>query len=124
MLLIFLVAHLVATEYIPAQQGRGEILMFRKSGKKDHQRTADEESPNAACYLDLIVSKKDNKGNADSGYLNRGNQDVFYWTNVDFSVKISSETRNILTGIEGWVQPGTLTALMVRCYALRDLRRG
>jgi ATP-binding cassette subfamily G (WHITE) protein 2 (PDR) len=123
MLLIFLVAHLVATEYIPVQQGRGEILMFRKGKKKDQQRASDEESPNAASDMDITVSNKDNKRIAESGYLSREDQDVFYWTNVDYSIKTTSETRTILTGIEGWVQPGTLTALMVRCYILQYLRR-
>src|SRR5450756_127776 len=38
--------------------------------------------------------------------------DVNLSSNVCYDVKIKSETRRILDHIDGWVKPGTLTALM------------
>ena len=37
---------------------------------------------------------------------------VFSWKDVIYDVKIKKETRRILDHVDGWVKPGTLTALM------------
>ena len=39
---------------------------------------------------------------------------VFHWSNVDYEIIIQKETRQILRSVEGWVRPGSLTALIVR----------
>jgi ATP-binding cassette subfamily G (WHITE) protein 2 (PDR) len=39
---------------------------------------------------------------------------IFHWENVNYEVQIKSETRTILDSVDGWIKPGTLTALMVR----------
>jgi len=38
---------------------------------------------------------------------------IFHWEDVCYDIKIKSETRQILDRVDGWVKPGTLTALMV-----------
>jgi hypothetical protein len=63
-------------------------------------------------------------GNAGSTQLASGNGNnevtdveeqtsVFHWRNVCYDVKIKGDTRRILDHVDGWVKPGTLTALMV-----------
>ncbi|SCV01822.1 LAME_0G18734g1_1 [Lachancea meyersii CBS 8951] len=37
---------------------------------------------------------------------------IYHWRNVCFDVPIKKETRRILDHVDGWVKPGTLTALM------------
>ena len=37
---------------------------------------------------------------------------IFSWKDVVYDVKIKKETRRILNHVDGWVKPGTLTALM------------
>ena len=37
---------------------------------------------------------------------------IFSWRNVCYEVQIKKETRRILDHVDGWVKPGTLTALM------------
>ena len=39
---------------------------------------------------------------------------VFHWADVCYDVKVKGETRRILDHVNGWVDYGTLTALMVR----------
>lgn len=114
MLLIFLMVHLIATEYIPAQQSRGEILVYRKGKKERPVKVNDEES---AYRNQLMYSADGEKGHmqltATGGAEQSSEHEVFHWSNVNYSIKYRKETRNILTDIEGWVQPGTLTVLMV-----------
>jgi hypothetical protein len=38
-------------------------------------------------------------------------QSMFHWVDVGHKVIIKGETRKILQNADGWVQPGTLTAL-------------
>lgn len=38
---------------------------------------------------------------------------IFTWKDVVYDIKIKKEERRILDHVDGWVKPGTLTALMV-----------
>jgi ATP-binding cassette, subfamily G (WHITE), member 2, PDR len=38
---------------------------------------------------------------------------VFHFSKVDYSIQIKKKKRQILQDVEGWVRPGSLTALMV-----------
>lgn len=38
----------------------------------------------------------------------------FHWQNISYDITIKGEPRTILDKVDGWVKPGTLTALMVR----------
>ena len=38
---------------------------------------------------------------------------IFSWKDVVYDIKIKNEPRRILDHVDGWVKPGTLTALMV-----------
>jgi hypothetical protein len=122
MLVIFLVTHLVATEYIPAQQSRGEILMFRKGKKKNASRTNDEEARNPNHVVNLSIEGKENmQANKSTNAAQIAKPQIFHWSDVNYSIKTKSGTRNILANIEGWVQPGTLTALMVSTVTSQEL---
>ncbi|KAF2818778.1 AtrD, ABC-transporter [Ophiobolus disseminans] len=112
MLLILLMIHLIATEYIPAQQSRGEILVFRKRKKERLVKVHDEESGDRNRPMYSPGGKGHMHLTETEAVEQRSEHEVFHWSNVNYSIKSKKETRNILTNIEGWVQPGTLTALM------------
>ena len=38
---------------------------------------------------------------------------IFQWKDICYDIKIKKEERRILNHVDGWVKPGTLTALMV-----------
>lgn len=42
----------------------------------------------------------------------QGSTSVFHWSNVCYDIKIKGKLRRILNYVDGWVKPGTLTALM------------
>ncbi|KAF2267290.1 multidrug resistance protein CDR1 [Lojkania enalia] len=123
MLIVFCAIHLVATEYIPAQQPRGEILLFQRKGGKSPKLGKNEESGISSTVLVsdspqhsnieiLDVERKAVDHIAGTGPLPLEGRSVFHWSNLNYSIKIKKHTRQILHDVEGWVRPGTLTALM------------
>ena len=110
-LTIFLfIAHLVMTELVSSQRSKGEVLVYRRSkmAKSTRRRGTDEETGNDSAHLG------EKFGNSDTSIPNvQKTQSIFHWEGVDYEVQIKSEARKILDSVDGWIKPGTLTALMV-----------
>jgi hypothetical protein len=110
-LTIFLfIAHLVMTELVASERSKGEVLVFRRSKmtKATRRRVTDEETGGASAHQG---EKFGNSGTSTPDVQRQ--QSVFHWEGVNYEVQIKSETRKILDSVDGWVRPGTLTALMV-----------
>ncbi|KAH7156569.1 ABC-2 type transporter-domain-containing protein [Dactylonectria macrodidyma] len=105
---LFMGLHLIATEYITSERSKGEVLVFTRNALKKHfqRSSSDEESGEA--------SKAQQDRRDDSGEVSdvEKQTSVFHWRNVCYDVKIKGEVRRILDHVDGWVKPGTLTALM------------
>lgn len=104
-LIFFCFTYLAATETIQAAKSKGEILVFRM-GHMPKRQNDDEAGP--------ITTHNDQVAEA-SGTVNLQKQKgIFQWMDVcyDIPVKGPEKTRRILTHVDGWVKPGTLTALM------------
>lgn len=103
------IAHLVMTELVASERSKGEVLVFRRSKMaKKHQRRSDEETgSNSARYGEKFA----NSGTSTPSVQKQ--QSVFHWEGVNYEVQIKGETRKILDLVDGWIKPGTLTALMV-----------
>ena len=47
---------------------------------------------------------------------------IFHWRDVCYDIKIKGQPRRLLDHVDGWIQPGTLTALMVSpLHQIRNL---
>jgi len=57
-------------------------------------------------------NEKTGAAQADEGIIQKQTA-VFSWKDVVYDIKIKKEPRRILDHVDGWVKPGTLTALMV-----------
>ncbi|KAK1597502.1 ABC-2 type transporter-domain-containing protein [Colletotrichum navitas] len=101
--------YLVATEYIAAKKSKGEVLVFRRGVSAPTKSKDDPEA--SVSGPSAIVEKGGNGASANEGTI-QGSTSVFHWSNVCYDVKIKTETRRILDHVDGWVKPGTLTALM------------
>ncbi|KAJ5753192.1 ABC multidrug transporter C [Penicillium odoratum] len=105
-MIFFLTTYLVATEYISESKSKGEVLLFRRGQTPKHAESGDIESTQ-------VVSPAE-KTNADpevSAAIQRQTA-IFQWQDVCYDIKIKSEERRILDHVDGWVKPGTCTALM------------
>ncbi|ORY61070.1 putative ABC transporter [Leucosporidium creatinivorum] len=95
--------YLGAAEYITAQKSKGEVLLFQRGHKKHLKHTNDLESG--------TVTKTISQAPKDVSMIPPQTA-IFQWEDVVYDIKIKGEGRRILDHVDGWVKPGTLTALM------------
>jgi ATP-binding cassette subfamily G (WHITE) protein 2 (PDR) len=110
-----LVLHLIASELVTSERSKGEILVYLRDRDARTARkqldVADEES-GSPTRPDIGAN-----GTSDAKTAPPSKQtSVFHWENVCFDVKIETETRRILDHVDGFVKPGSLTALMVSSF--------
>lgn len=106
--MIFLMGtYLLATEYISEAKSKGEVLLFRRGhaspAAKDVESSRQFASPEKA---------EQSSGQQQSAAIQRQTA-IFQWQDVCYDIKIKGEPRRILDHVDGWVKPGTCTALMV-----------
>ncbi|CAI6336236.1 unnamed protein product [Periconia digitata] len=104
-----LVAHLFMTEYVAAARSKGEVLVFRRSTMKNRPKRNqnDEESGSNAVFKGETSSASSN-----SDLQVQKQSSIFHWEDVNYEIDIKGEKRKILDSVDGWIKPGTLTALM------------
>jgi ATP-binding cassette subfamily G (WHITE) protein 2 (PDR) len=108
----FLAAYVLGTEKVTAKPSKGEILVFPR-GKipafaKTAKRGDDDEEVAATREKQQIVEKD---GHDQTAAIVKQTA-IFHWQDVCYDIKIKGQPRRILDHIDGWVKPGTLTALM------------
>ena len=108
-MLILMLIYLVATEYITATKSKGEVLVFRRGHKLLAPSTKSTEDLEAAPTGRNSAVQKDS---SDTIAIIEPQTAIFQWRNVCYDIKIKKEERRILDHVDGWVKPGTLTALM------------
>lgn len=105
--------HLLATEYIASERSKGEVLVFSRKEMNKHRRqqqqngASDMETGHVAQIQQGAISTDEEVAEVEK------QTSIFHWKNVCYDIKIKGEPRRILDHVDGWVKPGTLTALMV-----------
>lgn len=100
----------------PGARTKGEVLVFphkvlrrilkeKKEGGKSKDRGVAEKGR---------VSAKDieNEQQQVADNLLESSDEIFYWKDLCYDIKIKKEPRRILSYVDGWVKPGTITALI------------
>ncbi|KAL0059529.1 Multidrug resistance protein [Marasmius tenuissimus] len=111
----FMFIYLGATEFISAAKSKGEVLLFRRghAPSESTRKEGDEEDP-----VMLITSEEKKKAMLDSDVVLPGvgaiqkQTSIFHWEDVCYDIQIQKEVRRLLDHVDGWVEPGKLTALM------------
>ncbi|KAF7587765.1 hypothetical protein BBP40_006725 [Aspergillus hancockii] len=108
-IVFFGVVYILLAEFVIAQVSKGEVLLFQRKDVRRLERAHDEESPavvQSAVEINGASSEPEKQINIER------QSGVFHWRNVCYDVFIKGERRRISDDIDGWVKPGTLTALM------------
>ncbi|KAL4882075.1 ABC-2 type transporter-domain-containing protein [Aspergillus karnatakaensis] len=104
----FMVLHLVASEYVASERSKGEVLVFTgESMKRRRKNPGDVEAPQGQ----RAASGRGGDDASTPADVEKQTA-VFHWKDVCYDIKIKNEPRRILDNVDGWVKPGTLTALM------------
>ena len=110
-MILYMVLHLVAAEYVASERSKGEVLVYvRKAMKHLKKPVGDIESGQ------VTSSHQQTNDGFTSGTEVEKQTSVFHWKDICYDIKIKGEPRRILDRVDGWVKPGTLTALMVRAF--------
>jgi ATP-binding cassette subfamily G (WHITE) protein 2 (PDR) len=109
------VCYLYAAETITAAKSKGEVLLFRRGQVPAFEKRDDVEAMSEDRATTQVLA-------SDGGELKRHETEVpatiqkqtavFHWDGVCYDIKIKKENRRLLNEVDGWVKPGTLTALM------------
>jgi ATP-binding cassette, subfamily G (WHITE), member 2, PDR len=107
-MIFYMFTYLFSTEYISAAKSKGEILLFRRGcAPISKQSSSDiEKQPNPGETMEQALDRQ------VSATIQRQTA-IFQWKDICYDIKIKKESRRILDHVDGWVKPGTLTALMV-----------
>ncbi|POS78197.1 hypothetical protein DHEL01_v203413 [Diaporthe helianthi] len=120
--LFFMMCYIAAAEYMSLDPSKGEILVFRQGHAPKSPKSSacdDEESaPAAPVQMEGRATEAEehprpvpNTAAAHSDEKDKSDS-IFHWSNVCYDITIKGEPRRILDQVDGWVKPGTLTALM------------
>ncbi|KAK2054523.1 ABC-2 type transporter [Colletotrichum caudatum] len=114
---IYLLLHLIVTELVTSERSHGEVLVFPR-GKVPTKRAKgddveDHVTKGRAETPSMSTTTVDDHDHGDSGLGIDRQTAIFHWSNVCYDVKCKKkETKRILDCVDGWCEPGTLTALI------------
>ncbi|KAK1978333.1 ABC-2 type transporter-domain-containing protein [Colletotrichum cereale] len=112
----FFITYIITAEFARPPKSHGEVLVFRRgklpaglSGKLG----LDEESQSRGVTVteEASVSPAEKKTETRPRPSACG-KPIFHWEDICYDVKIQGQDRRILDHVDGWVQPGVITALM------------
>ncbi|CAN3372721.1 hypothetical protein DIURU_004790 [Diutina rugosa] len=127
-LLLFLCTYLLLTELNPGVRSRGEVAVFKHSAMRKAKKLAKQKNTDVETLGNKMTTKENaeyveeepNEVQIGGEFFQKPTmQDdgfpsgqIFFWDSLTYQIKIKSEQRVILDHVDGWVKPGTLTALM------------
>lgn len=105
--------YFLASDYVTAKKSKGEILVFRRGyAPKVSTIVDDVETATSGAVVSTVLERPMNGYGSDKSNGFQGSRSVFHWKDVCYDIKIKGKPRRILDHVDGWVKPGTLTALM------------
>jgi hypothetical protein len=113
---LFFCSYILTAEYARPPKTRGEILVFQRSKAKKNKRSAQKDLENQLTEKQLVEKVAVSPIAKEDGMLRHpstGNGPIFHWEDLCCDIKINGKDRRILDHVDGWVKPGTTTALMV-----------
>lgn len=122
----FFFTYLITAEFAKPPKGEGEVLVFRRGkmpGGLDDKARSDEEHQ----VRDIAVTEKLTSSSIEKAVPEQRprpsacGKPIFHWEDICYDVKIKGQDRRILDHVDGWVQPGVITALMVSFLGSRML---
>ncbi|KAK0441238.1 ABC-2 type transporter-domain-containing protein [Desarmillaria tabescens] len=109
----FFATYITATECVTAAKSKGEVLVFRRGHLPHKMKEVDDEESTSDPHLEAKLSLHRTVTFQDRAVSAIQKQTaVFHWEDVCYDISIKGEPRRLLNNANGWVEPGTLTALV------------
>ncbi|THH08528.1 hypothetical protein EW146_g8957 [Bondarzewia mesenterica] len=108
----FTCTYMLATHLIESAKSKGEVLMFRRGRMPTHLKPAKDDEEEKSTGERSLVAPGEAPNEKETIAAIQRQTKIFHWNNVCYDIKIKGNPRRILDHVDGWVKPGTLTALM------------
>lgn len=106
----FLGAYILSSEIVRAKPSKGEILVFPRGKIPTFAKKAERDDDPEKGSTDEKKLADNDSGDQNAAIVEQTS--IFHWQDVCYDIKIKGQPRRILDNVDGWVKPGTLTALM------------
>ncbi|BGP42684.1 Multidrug resistance protein [Rhodotorula kratochvilovae] len=102
--------YLGASEFITEAKSKGEIKLYPRTRipKKSKRDGEDDVESGMSGHT---AHDSDDAVEAKNVHIERQTA-IFHWEDLSLDIPVKGGTRRLLDGVDGWVKPGTLTALM------------
>ncbi|KAJ5273331.1 hypothetical protein N7478_008456 [Penicillium angulare] len=106
----FTLTYVAATDLISEKKSRGEVAIFPRGKAPRRGQIVANDLENGNEKVSLGQYRNSYKREVPSRIARQSA--IIQWQDVCYDLKIKNENTRILDHVEGWVEPGTLTALM------------
>lgn len=116
----FFLTYVVAAEYARPPDNKGEVLVFRRGNVPRSLK------PSSSTDVELQLQERDvmketspSPARCETPQLehlspSKCGKPIFHWEDICYDIDVKEGQRRILDHVDGWVQPGVTTVLMVR----------
>ncbi len=104
--------HVVSSEYIFTRKSKGEVLLFLRGKHAEPRKIKNDEEAHDPCEIARYVVEGSQLDAPCEDFADLWPRANFCWRDLSYEITINKRQKPLLTGISGWVKPGTLTALM------------
>lgn len=104
--------YLLATERLSAQRSKGEVLISRRGRSSKATSFNDKEAQYGRMAKSGPQQVKVDMSTSEGLGRQGTRAATFVWDGLSYEIKKRSNWQRLLDDIEGWVEPGTVTALM------------
>ncbi|KAI9730558.1 MAG: hypothetical protein M1834_005799 [Cirrosporium novae-zelandiae] len=114
--IFFLFTYLLASEFNSLNLSKPDVLVFRRGHVPKHIQEA--EKVDEIARVETTDEELVKLHTRDEGIQQEEidaippQKDIFTWNNVCYDISIKGKKKRLLRDVDGWVAPGTLTALM------------
>ncbi|KAI8286692.1 ZEB2-regulated ABC transporter 1 [Colletotrichum sp. SAR11_240] len=116
-IVFFFITYIITAEYAKPPKSEGEVLVFRRgkapAGVDDKAHMDEESQRKETTIIEMEhISRPEKQGTEHRPRPSACGKPIFHWEDICYDVKIKGQDRRILDHVDGFVQPGVITALM------------
>lgn len=104
---------MIAAEYFSLEVSKGEVLIFRRNHRSSEIAKGQNDEESGPPSIPDSKRQRDSDVSGTIGAQIQNQNSIFHWSDVCYDITIKGQPRRILDHVDGWIKPGTLTALMV-----------
>ncbi|GKT42713.1 ZEB2-regulated ABC transporter 1 [Colletotrichum spaethianum] len=112
----FFITYIITAEFAKPPKSEGEVLVFRRgklpAGLSEKSGLDEESQSRGVTLIEKVSPPPTEKMSEARPRPSACGKPIFHWEDICYDVKIQNQDRRILDHVDGWVQPGVITALM------------